>query len=81
MNLFKQLPEPIQNQPSAKVLQAMLERGRLPHALLLHGPVAEVLEHIGAEIAQALLGNTDIMNHPDFCILRPVGKMRQICCR
>ncbi|MGH8019646.1 MAG: DNA polymerase III subunit gamma/tau [Opitutaceae bacterium] len=68
---------------AGQVIDRALERGRLAHALLLHGGSAETLEIFARHLAGRLLelgpdwaaGGS---GHPDFVTLRPSGKSRQI---
>ncbi len=68
---------------AGQVIDRALERGRLAHALLLHGGSAETLETFARHVAARLLelgpewpGGSG--GHPDCVTLRPSGKSRQI---
>jgi len=68
---------------AGQVLDRALERGRLAHAILLHGAESEVLENFARQLAARLLklapGWADSGgDHPDVAVLRPSGKSRQI---
>ncbi len=61
------------------MLERALQRDRLGHALLLHGPRFEQLETVALALADALLdAGGDPRRHPDFFTLRPARKGRQI---
>lgn len=62
----------------AKVLGQALERGRLPHAILLHGSDLAVLESLCEHLCAQLLGSERPLQHPDVFAVRPANLMRQI---
>lgn len=68
---------------AGRVIERALARGRLAHALLLHGADVETLLQFARQVAARLLG-TDASwpashaPHPDFLLLRPSGRARQI---
>jgi DNA polymerase-3 subunit delta' len=67
--------------PAARSLQAFtdaLARGRLAHAILVHGDHAPALESACLGLAGRLLNSKDPARHPDFFALRPGGKARFI---
>lgn len=66
--------------PAFLALQKALDRGCLPHAILLHGKNMDTLQDICFEISSQLLHATsfNIQKHPDFFSVRPLNKMRQI---
>lgn len=66
-----------QSRPAQVLLQA-LQRGRLPHAILLHGPDLAVLEALCGHLAAQLLKEDKPFAHPDLFALRPANLMRQI---
>lgn len=68
----------IQQSRPAKVLGQALERGRLPHAILLHGSDLAVLEALCEHLSAQLLGSTQPLQHPDVFTVRPANLMRQI---
>ena len=79
MSLKSALPDSLRECRSIQVLMRSLEKGRLAHAILLHGNNQESLEEVSMALAGALLGKVEnISNHPDFFALRPSNKMRQI---
>ncbi len=61
----------LENQPQAKVfLKALLETGRLPHALLFQGPKGCGKAAAARAFAETLLGS-DPKAHPDFLAILP----------
>lgn len=62
----------------ARVLKQALERGRLPHAILLHGADLAVLESLCEYLSGQLLGSDRPLQHPDAFAVRPANLMRQI---
>lgn len=62
-----------------QVLDAALEKGRLPHGILLFGDDLDGLSGVAHTLAGKLL-DTDrpAAEHPDYFALRPANKMRQI---
>jgi DNA polymerase-3 subunit delta' len=68
---------------AGQVIERALERGRLAHALLLHGADVESLEIFARHVAARLLGTppgwaASQAGHADLFTLRPSGKIRQI---
>jgi DNA polymerase III subunit delta' len=68
---------------AGRVIERALARGRLAHALLLHGGDVESLtlfaRHLAARLLQLPPGwAASGTSHPDFNTLRPSGKARQI---
>ncbi|BET68918.1 DNA polymerase III subunit delta' [Opitutales bacterium ASA1] len=68
---------------AGQVISRAIARGRLAHALLLHGPGAETLEAFARQLAARLLALPDAWassgtSHQDCFTLRPSGKSRQI---
>ena len=75
----KKLPDAIADTRPIKVLEQSLHKGKLAHAILLHGDDMGGLETVGLALAGALLENSKIPSkHPDLFTLRPANKMRQI---
>ncbi len=72
------LREPLRSSRPVQVLARALERGRLAHAILLHGEDFAVLEETALALAGALLGAPHPEKHPDFFTIRPAKKGRQI---
>ncbi|MEM8549629.1 MAG: DNA polymerase III subunit gamma/tau [Verrucomicrobiota bacterium] len=70
-------PELLESRPAA-VLRQSLDRGRLPHAILLQGPSLQSLEAIALAFAGELLKSEQPLKHPDLFSIRPANKMRQI---
>ena len=64
----------------SEVLQKALKMDRLAHGILLHGSNIQALEALSVSLAGQLLKNNcePICSHPDFFVLRPSNKMRQI---
>jgi DNA polymerase-3 subunit delta' len=87
-------PAAVVGSPSIAVIERAIERQRLSHSLLLTGDDIETLQLVGHAIADRLLNAKDEIGgfglpgmevprfapeqHPDFFVLRPTGKMRQI---
>jgi len=63
---------------SLRALTSALARGRLAHAILVHGDHPPGLEAACLELAGQLLNAGDTLTHPDFFALRPAGKARFI---
>jgi DNA polymerase-3 subunit delta' len=68
---------------AGQVIERALERGRLAHALLLHGSDIDGLTLFARQVAARLLGLAEdwpasSATHPDCHTLRPSGKSRQI---
>jgi len=79
MKLSDALPERVRAHRAVEVLERSLERGRLGHAILLHGDDPEALEAIASAVAAQLLGAPgDPAEHPDCFSLAPSGKSRVI---
>ena len=89
MALKNVLSEPLRSSNPAEVLERSLEKGRLPHAMLLHGDHYPLLEELALGLGSVLLDiNTDaqsgpdrfdaVEKHPDFFPLRPSKKARSI---
>jgi DNA polymerase III subunit delta' len=89
MGLKNVLTEPLQSCKPVEVLERSLEKGRLPHAMLLHGDHYPLLEELALGLASILLevkvdlpGGMDrfdrVEKHPDFFSLRPSKKARSI---
>lgn len=88
MGLKTVLSEPIQETNPVEVLERSLEKGRMPHALLLHGDHFPYLEEVAHGLASVLLEVTvdasredrfnAVEKHPDFFALRPSKKARSI---
>jgi DNA polymerase-3 subunit delta' len=61
------------------VLEKAIENNRLAHGILIHGKsladMQAVVEHIAASLLET---GRRVDNHPDFLVIRPTGKMRQI---
>lgn len=85
MALKNALTEPLRSSNPAEVLERSLEKGRLPHAMLLHGDHYPLLEELALGLASVLLDiNADaqsgperfdkVEKHPDFFPLRPSKK-------
>ncbi|MEM0965091.1 MAG: hypothetical protein AAGJ81_02915 [Verrucomicrobiota bacterium] len=54
-------------------------KGRLGHAVLLHGPILNSLEKVTEKLAGEILGTSGSpAKHPDCRIIRPINRMRQI---
>ncbi|MCZ6672439.1 MAG: DNA polymerase III subunit gamma/tau [Verrucomicrobia bacterium] len=89
MGLKNVLTEPLKSSNPVEVLERSLEKGRLPHAMLLHGDHYPFLEEVALGLASVLL-DVPISNdpeqerfervekHPDFFPLRPSKKARSI---
>jgi DNA polymerase-3 subunit delta' len=78
MSTLADLPPELADSRPATVLRQSLERGRLPHAILLQGASLEGLEAICLAFAGELLKSEHPGRHPDFFSIRPANKMRQI---
>lgn len=72
------LPEALRNARPVRVLERSLEKGRLAHAILLHGEDLEALDNVAHALAGALLDTGTPHTHPDLLTLRPSGKARSI---
>lgn len=73
------LADSLQDVRAVRVLEESLKKGRLAHAILLHGRRLETLESVALALAQALLNTENApASHPDFFCRRPANKMRQI---
>lgn len=61
-------------------LKAANENARLPHALLVTGPVASELETFAHDLSALLLEHEKnaLSTHPDFHLVRPESKSRRI---
>jgi len=70
--MVETLPKPLRAFTNA------LERGRLAHAILVHGDHPPALEAACLGLAGKLLNVQDVAKHPDFFGLRPSGKARYI---
>lgn len=78
-DLLEVLPESLHQARPVEVLARSLEKGRLPHGILLHGDELEDLEAVAKALAANLLETgQDVTKHPDFFPLRPARKARQI---
>jgi len=89
MELKTVLDEPLRSSGPVEVLQKSLDKGRLAHALLLHGDHFPSLEQVALALAAQLLevpvetGEgadkfAKVERHPDFFTLRPSKKARAI---
>jgi DNA polymerase-3 subunit delta' len=89
MALKNVLTEPLRSTNPVEVLERSLDKGRLPHAMLLHGDHYPFLEEVALGLASVLLdvsisSNLDedrfdrVEKHPDFFPLRPSKKARSI---
>lgn len=88
MGLKSVLTDPLRSSNPVEVLERSLEKGRLPHAILLHGSHYASLEEVALGLASVLLAvPTDaptenrfdkVEKHPDFFPLRPSKKARAI---
>ena len=70
----------IGHQAAIARIRRMIERDKLPHALLFSGPVA-IGKRLVAEIMAAQLLGTEtalLESHPDFCLLSPDGAQIKI---
>lgn len=63
---------------SLRAFTNALARGRLAHAILVHGDHPPALEAACLELAAKLLNAGDVKKHPDLFSLRPEGKARFI---
>ncbi len=63
---------------SLRAFTSALQKGRLAHAILIHGDHPPALEAACLELAGRLLNTTETVKHPDFFPLRPSGKARTI---
>lgn len=70
--------EPESAPRSVRAFTAALARGRLAHAILVHGDHPPALVAACEELAARLLNTGDAVKHPDFFALRPSGKARFI---
>ncbi len=62
-----------------EILTAAWRKGRLGHALLLHGPSSGALEQEALALSAEILECAGSpLRHPDCTVVRPVNKMRQI---
>lgn len=70
----------LQQPQAVEILLRSVASGRLPHAILLHGPSLSALEEAAGIVASKHLGisTEKLANTPDFFALRPTNKMRQI---
>jgi DNA polymerase-3 subunit delta' len=64
--------------PALKVLMRARAEGRLPHAVLLTGPDAGLLQRVAERLAALHLEVADPLVHPDCRVLRPAKKSRRI---
>jgi DNA polymerase III subunit delta' len=89
MGLKTVLSEPLRSVNPVEVLERSIEKGRLPHAMLLHGDHYPFLEEVALGLASVLLnvsveGSSGedrfdrVEKHPDFFALRPSKKARSI---
>lgn len=79
MPLSQELPESLRASRAVEVLERSISKGRLAHAILLHGNTIPELEAIARMISSALLQTErDPMTHPDCFTLRPSGKARLV---
>lgn len=79
MSFASALSEPLRGLSAVRALERSLARGRLAHALLLHGDRLEVLQEVALALAGELLGAPGrAESHPDLFVLRPARKGRQI---
>jgi len=73
------LPPELQESRPVGVLDVSLQRGRLSHAILLHGERLDVLDEVAQALTKVLLDSTrNPFLHPDLFTLRPAKKARQI---
>jgi len=72
------MSEPESAPRSLRAFTAALARGRLAHAILVHGDHPPALAAACEELAARLLNTGDAAKHPDFFALRPSGKARFI---
>jgi len=70
--------EPESAPRSLRAFTSALARGRLAHAILVHGDHPPALAAACEELAARLLNAGDAVKHPDFFALRPSGKARFI---
>ena len=70
--------EPESAPRSLRAFTSALARGRLAHAILVHGDHPPALEAACEGLAASLLGTDQATKHPDFFALRPSGKARFI---
>ncbi len=64
-----------------QILDRAIEKGRLAHSLLLYGQNFSALEELVTHLSTRLLQTDEsiaTLSHPDFFVLRPAKKMRQI---
>jgi DNA polymerase III subunit delta' len=66
-----------------RILERALERNRLAHTILLHGPSLDAIEALAHRLAERLLcvgpaAAIPLLAHPDLIAIRPAKKMRQI---
>ena len=79
MRLRNVLPESFRNCRPVQVLERSYTKGRLAHGILLYGNNLNILEEVGKALAGVLLDSPGkAAFHPDFFVLRPSNKMRQI---
>tara|TARA_B100001123_G_scaffold56188_1_gene60080 strand:+ start:4873 stop:5853 length:981 start_codon:yes stop_codon:yes gene_type:complete len=88
MKLKSVLNDPLRSSNPVEVLERSLEKGRLPHAILLHGSHYAFLEEVALGLASVLLAvatksSTEnrfkkVEKHPDFFPLRPSKRARAI---
>ena len=78
MNSSAAMVEPESAPRSLRAFTAALARGRLAHAILVHGDHPPALAAACEELAARLLNTGDAAKHPDFFALRPSGKARFI---
>ena len=73
------LPPSLKSLRPVRTLEANLEKGRLPHAILLKGEDLLSLEKVAHALAASLLETDhDPSLHPDFFTLRPAKRARYI---
>ena len=79
MNSSAAMVEAAETAPrSLRAFTSALARGRLAHAILVHGDHPPALEAACLELTGKLLQTKDATKHPDFFGLRPAGKARFI---
>ncbi|OHE71669.1 MAG: hypothetical protein A2007_04910 [Verrucomicrobia bacterium GWC2_42_7] len=79
MNLKNVLDKEIESLRPVEVLNRSINKGRLPHGVLLHGEDFDVLRSVCFALAARLLeSDRSPLQHPDFFSVRPSNKMRQI---
>lgn len=74
------LPAELRDSRPVRVLDASLNKGRLPHGILLHGSDLAGVRSVALALAGQLLGRpaAAVSNHPDCFELRPGKKSRVI---